>query len=126
MTVDDSAEYRILVVDDNDSICKLLTFLLKQEGFQVQTALDGETAYQLLSTQSFHILIVDFFLPDMHGDAIIEVARQRLPAIKTVMISSHPNIMERAKACQVDLAYIKGDSLMPLCDQVVSLAASIR
>ena len=125
MSVLNNSGLNILVIDDNESICKLLAFLLGQEGFRMETALDGETAHRLLADQAFHILIVDLHLPDMYGDTLISFARERFPAVKTILISSHPDVMERAKACAADLVYVKGDSVITLCEQVVALAATI-
>ena len=125
MILHNADRLRILVIDDNDSICKLLALLLQQEGFQVETALDGASAQHLLSSQSFHILIADLYLPDMRGDDLIERIRGQFPSIKTILISSHPDVMERAKACRADLGYVKGESVIALCGQVASLAATV-
>ena len=50
---------RVLIVDDEEAICKLISRLLEQEGFVPLVALDGKTALQQLRTASPDTMIVD-------------------------------------------------------------------
>jgi DNA-binding response OmpR family regulator len=83
----------ILVVDDEESIQKLLTYPLEREGFEVVQARDGEEALDRFQEGSFDLVVLDLALPRLDG---LEVCR-RLRASSTV-----PIIMLTARDDEVD------------------------
>jgi DNA-binding response OmpR family regulator len=84
---------RILVVDDEESILKVVDYALTQEGFEVHSARDHETAASLFAGVSPHLVILDIMLPGKSG---LEIARD-LRAVSNV-----PIIMLSARADEVD------------------------
>ena len=64
---------QVLIVDDEQAICQLISHLLEQEGLIPLVALDGKTALQQLRAASPDMLIVDLKLPDLDG---LEILRQ--------------------------------------------------
>jgi DNA-binding response OmpR family regulator len=83
----------ILVVDDEESIQKLLTYPLEREGFEVVQARDGEEALERFRERSFDLVVLDLALPKVDG---LEVCR-RLRAESTV-----PIIMLTARDDEID------------------------
>jgi DNA-binding response OmpR family regulator len=83
----------ILVVDDEESIQKLLTYPLEREGFEVVQARDGEEALDRFREGSFDLVVLDLALPKLDG---LEVCK-RLRATSTV-----PIIMLTARDDEVD------------------------
>src|SRR2546421_3042972 len=63
----------ILLVDDEDSIQKLLTYPLEREGFRVVPARDGEEALQRFAAEPFDLVVLDVMLPKLDG---LEVCRR--------------------------------------------------
>ena len=55
--------YQILVVDDDFSIVNIIETALKQTGYQVLTAHDGEAACQIVNTRHPHLIIMDVMMP---------------------------------------------------------------
>jgi DNA-binding response OmpR family regulator len=84
---------RILLVDDEQPVQKLLTFPLEKEGYEVVQAFDGQQALQAFDQQQFDLVVLDIMLPRMDG---LEVCR-RLRAKSRV-----PIIMLTAKAEEID------------------------
>ena len=84
---------KILVVDDEEAIQKLLRFPLEKEGYQVVQARDGQEALDAFGREPFDLVILDLMLPRIDGT---EVCR-RLRAQSTV-----PIIMLTAKADEFD------------------------
>jgi two-component system, OmpR family, response regulator len=84
---------KILVVDDEEAIQRLLRFPLEREGYQVVQARDGQEALDLFANDQFDLIILDLMLPGIDG---IEVCR-RLRAESVV-----PIIMLTAKADEFD------------------------
>ncbi|GAJ25882.1 alkaline phosphatase synthesis transcriptional regulatory protein PhoP [Liquorilactobacillus sucicola DSM 21376 = JCM 15457] len=72
---------KVLVVDDENAIVTLLKYNLEKAGYQVETAMDGETALKKGITRSFDFILLDLMLPQMDG---LEVTRRlRQEKIKT-------------------------------------------
>lgn len=64
---------KILVVDDEESIVTLLQFNLEKAGYEVNTAMDGATAFELAKNEKFDLIILDLMIPEMDG---LEVCKQ--------------------------------------------------
>ena len=64
---------RILLADDEASIQTLLTYPLRQDGYTVVSALDGEEALRAFATHNFNLVVLDLMLPKMNG---FEVCRR--------------------------------------------------
>lgn len=60
-------KFRILIVDDDPSIRQMLSLGLKQEGYNVQAAEDGEAALAIIPGFNPHIIILDLMMPVMDG-----------------------------------------------------------
>ncbi len=84
---------RILLVDDEEAIQKLLRFPLEKEGYHVVQARDGQDALDVFAREPFDLVILDLMLPKVDG---MEVCR-RLRANSTV-----PIIMLTAKGDEFD------------------------
>lgn len=59
--------YQILVVDDDFSIVNIIETALKQAGYQVLTAYNGEAACQIVNTRHPHLIIMDVMMPQCNG-----------------------------------------------------------
>ena len=87
------AEYRILVVDDEEPIAKILDFNLRKEGYDVIVANDGEKAVELAFSEDPDLILLDLMLPKKDG---MEVCRE-VRAQKNI-----PIIMLTAKNSEID------------------------
>ena len=74
---------KILIVDDEKLLVKGIKFNFEQEGFQVETAYDGEEALKLAKDNSIDIIILDLMLPKIDGLAVCQKIREfsRVPII---------------------------------------------
>ena len=84
---------RILLVDDEQPIQKLLSYPLEKDGYEVVPAHDGQEALQAFDQQPFDLVVLDIMLPKVDG---LEVCRQLRAR------SSVPIIMLTAKAEEID------------------------
>lgn len=66
---------RLLVVDDDIAMTKLLKTLLELEGFEVMTAVRGADAQHLAAATPPDLFLLDFHLPDMEGVELVQVLR---------------------------------------------------
>lgn len=68
--------YRILVVDDEESLCEILKFNLEREGYAVATALSAEEAL-MLDIKTFDLLILDIMMGELSGLGLARILRKR-------------------------------------------------
>jgi CheY-like chemotaxis protein len=76
--------YSILLVDDDESIHRVVGKALRERGYVVADAADGEIGYQMFSTQSFDAVITDGTMPRMTGEELarkIKAASPKTPVL---------------------------------------------
>ncbi|MCJ7732935.1 MAG: response regulator transcription factor [Anaerolineales bacterium] len=81
---------RILVVDDDRDIVRLVRSYLEKAGYQVLTAFDGESALQVLRAEKPQLLILDLMLPDRDGWDVARLVRgePQLAATPIIMLTA--------------------------------------
>ncbi|MBJ7343354.1 MAG: response regulator, partial [Solirubrobacteraceae bacterium] len=84
---------RILLVDDEQSIQELLSFPLRQDGYEVVQASDGREGLELFRESTFDLVVLDVMMPGMDGFELCQRLRTR---------STVPIIMLTAKSEEVD------------------------
>ena|SRR5690554_3133503 len=90
---------KVLVVDDEPNIVLSLEFLMQQAGFDVTTALDGESALALVNENPPDLVLLDISLPGISGFEVLEQLRNQ-PSFKRlpiVMLTAHGREVEREK-----------------------------
>src|SRR5208337_3080154 len=79
---------RILIVDDEQGICRLLSDVLGQEGFECSDTSDGRAALELLETQPFDAVISDLRMPGTSGLEILKEVREKHPQVAFLMATA--------------------------------------
>lgn len=93
---------RILVVDDEDAICGVLSASLKDEGYQVETAPDGMKALEVLATFKPNIVLLDIWMPgEIDGIEVLRRGRVNAPSAQFIMMSGHGTIETAVKATKL-------------------------
>jgi len=83
---------KILIIDDDLSICKILSKFLQKSGYEVATALSGKQALLLLKKQSFDLVVCDYNLGDINGLQILSKINELYPQSIVIFISGYGNI----------------------------------
>ncbi len=86
---------RILIVDDERSLCEYLAILLRREGFQPETALSVDSALEILSKEHFDLVLSDLMLGDRSGTELL-AALQRLPHPPRIIFMTAYGTVEKA------------------------------
>ena len=82
---------RILIIDDQDPIRRVLRDILENEKYQVDDAANGPTALQMLKEQEYDVVLCDIKMPDMDGIEVLEQVKA-LCDTPVIMISGHGTI----------------------------------
>ena len=89
-------EARILVVDDDDVVCRSCREVLAADGHEVYTAHTGEDALRKIENDDFDIALVDLKIPSYGGLNLVRAIRKASPQTEVVVITGYPSI-ENAK-----------------------------
>jgi two-component system KDP operon response regulator KdpE len=89
---------RVLVVDDEPPIRKLLRVGLSAHGYQILEAPNGKTALGLLRDQPPDLVILDLGLPDMQGHELLRMIRARNDNVPIVVLSSRDDEAGKVQA----------------------------
>ncbi|HTL70384.1 MAG TPA: response regulator [Candidatus Eisenbacteria bacterium] len=89
---------RILVIEDNEDICKLLHIRLENRGYDVTTAPDGQTGLERATLGMPDLIILDLFLPRLPGEEVCKAIREH----RNKAVSKIPIIMLTSKRSEVD------------------------
>jgi CheY-like chemotaxis protein len=68
----------VLVVDDNEATCTLITALLDRD-FEIETAADGDDAIDQLRTKNYAAILLDLRIPRVDGFAVLDFVRDQKP-----------------------------------------------
>lgn len=92
---------KILLVDDDVSVRRVLQFKLQKQGFSVSSAADGEAALEKLKSEPFDLLLSDIRMPKMSGLELMEQAKTIQPRIKVVLITAHAAVSQAVQAVKL-------------------------
>lgn len=88
---------RVLVVEDDVKTAAFITKGLKQEGFAVGHAADGEEGLQLATSEPYDVAVVDIMLPRLDGLSLIEKLRRKKILIPVIVLSAKNSVNDRVK-----------------------------
>lgn len=79
---------KILVVEDEPTLSRLLSYNLKQEGYEIKVVSDGGEGYHLAMKDRFDLMILDIMLPVMNGFEVLSKLRQKGNATPVVILTA--------------------------------------
>jgi len=91
---------RILVVEDGANIASFVVKGLKQEGYAVDHAPDGETGLALAGSTSYDAAIVDVMLPELDGLSLVKRLRAAKSDMPVLFLSARTSVDDRIKGLQ--------------------------
>lgn len=95
MNGEERALTKILVVDDESSIVTLLQFNIEKAGFDVVTAEDGRTGYELALSEKPDLIVLDLMLPEMDGIEVCKQLRQDKVETPILMLTAKDDELDK-------------------------------
>jgi DNA-binding response OmpR family regulator len=86
---------RILIIEDEGKIAAFLKRGLKEEGYAVDVAADGEQGHFLASTEEYDLIILDLILPGMDGISLCRKLRSEGNEVKILILSVRDKVKEK-------------------------------
>lgn len=84
--------YRILVIDDDEGIREVFSTILRQKGYEVDTAQNAREAIEKSRLNLYHLALVDIRLPDMEGTKLLEQLVDTTPKMKKIIVTGYPSL----------------------------------
>src|SRR5436190_5757265 len=94
------AQGSVLIIDDEAEIRESLQTLLEIEGYEVETAINGEDGLSRLGERPFDLVLLDLALPGRSGLDILPEIRAVDPQISVIMITAYGNVEDAVRAMQ--------------------------
>lgn len=91
---------RLLIVEDDIEIASFLEKGLKQEGFAVDHAGDGEEGLHMALTEPYDVMIIDIMLPKLDGLKIVEIIRQKRNNTPVLILSAKRSVGDKVRGIQ--------------------------
>ena len=115
---------RLLIVDDEKSICQMLEIAFRKQAHVVETVSTGQAAKEKIESQGYDLIISDIRMPDLSGIDLLEYANERRHPGYFILITAVPTMSTAIKALNLG-AYryvVKTDELVEELKLVVDRA----
>jgi|UniRef100_UPI00378427F5 two-component system copper resistance phosphate regulon response regulator CusR len=88
---------RLLVIEDEIKVARFIERGLREEGFTVETALDGESGLQKAQAGSFDLIILDVMLPERDGFSVLRELRASAMSTRVLMLTARDGVGDRVQ-----------------------------
>ena len=89
---------RILIVDDDEDICKTLSLILQEEGYETDIANTGREAIKKSRENFYNVALLDIKLPDVEGTELLTKMRETSPKMIKIMVTGYPALKNAVEA----------------------------
>ena len=94
----DPKQVRILIVDDDETICKSITTALEEEGYIADAAENGQAAIRRSENNVYNVALIDIRLPDMDGVQLLTSLKETTPKMVKIIITGYPTLQNAVDA----------------------------
>lgn len=91
-------KYKILLVDDDETIRTTMIAILEDEGYDVDSAPNGKEAIKKTQEQTYNLALLDIRLPDMEGVELLGRMKDSIPRMRKIMVTGFPSLQNAVEA----------------------------
>jgi two-component system alkaline phosphatase synthesis response regulator PhoP len=113
--------YKVLIVEDEPAIARVLDLKLKQIGIDTKVVNDGGLALDILNNENFDCVLLDLILPGADGFTILEAIREKSKETKVIIMTNlgQPEDRIRVEKLGITAYYVKSEvSISQLAESV--------
>jgi DNA-binding NtrC family response regulator len=92
---------KILVVDDEATVCRSIRKALAQDDYEIDIALSGEEGLKLETEKKYDVIIVDLMMPGLNGMDLLKSVKAISPSVQVIMITGYPTMKNTLQAMQM-------------------------
>jgi two-component system response regulator GlrR len=116
---------KLLIIDDDLSILRVLKMRLESEGYQVEAASDIEMAKDLVLRNEYEAVLLDMKLPGGNGIALMKSIHEKEPDLPVIILTAYGSIASAIKAMQQG-AYIYLNKPFDYCELLFQIRNGIE
>jgi DNA-binding NtrC family response regulator len=97
---------RVLLVDDEEEYLEIMSERMRARDIEVTTTTSARKALDMINTESYDAVIMDFMMPEMNGIEALKVIKEKNPEIQIILLTGHATVektVEAMKAGAMDL-----------------------
>jgi len=92
---------KVLLIDDDMNLCKVLAYQLQKSGYQVSMAKNGGEGLSLFFDNDYDIVITDIQMPDISGINVLRKIRKENETVIIIIITAHGSVENAIEACKL-------------------------
>ncbi|MDH3393732.1 MAG: response regulator [Desulfobulbaceae bacterium] len=96
-------KHSIMIIDDEKIVGDMARLSLEQEGYEVETFLDGSTALDRLKEKSFRVVVTDLKMKGVDGLEVLRTVKKLYPETVVIMITAFANLDVAIEALRDDV-----------------------
>ncbi|MEW6195807.1 MAG: sigma-54 dependent transcriptional regulator [Bacteroidota bacterium] len=85
-------DIKILIADDDETLCYLLKEELVNEGYSVDTVYDGKDAIENIKKRPYDILLLDLEMREVHGEKVLNFVKDNHPSIQVIVLTAKSDV----------------------------------
>jgi DNA-binding NtrC family response regulator len=97
-------ETKVLVIDDEKTVCNSCRKILKGEGYKVDVAFSGEEALKKLKDNGFDVVLTDWKMPRMDGLEVTRRIKEEKPNVVVIVITGYPSLDNTIEAIRAGVS----------------------
>jgi EAL domain-containing protein (putative c-di-GMP-specific phosphodiesterase class I) len=118
---------RVLIIDDDATIRTTYRRVLRNFGYDINTAADGQGAIEQLGTSSFDVVLCDIAMPGINGLELLRAVRDRDLDVPVILMTGEPNMESAVEAVEYGaLQYLIKPIALPKLKEVMHRAVSLN
>jgi len=97
---------KILIIDDEESVLEMYKMKLEMEGFEVQTAADGERGIEMAKKEKPKVILLDIIMPKLNGFDVLKILKENKETqnIPVFLLTNLPKEAGEKKSKELDMA----------------------
>lgn len=98
-----TGKIKILVIDDDKTLCENFRDILEEDGYEVLTAQTKFSALKIIAKTYVDLILVDIRLPDGNGLEVIKMAKEKIPYVKPIVITAYATLENAVEAIKTGI-----------------------
>jgi two-component system, NtrC family, response regulator AtoC len=113
----------VLIVDDEEQLCRIIAHKLNKAGFRTYQAHNGQSALNMVKKEEIDVVILDYMLSDMTGIDVLQKIKEENEQISIIMLTAYGNIENAVKAMKMGaFDYVNKPAELEILQEIVKKA----
>jgi DNA-binding response OmpR family regulator len=87
-----AGEIHILIIDDDQAVCRLMVAALGRDGFQIDVVSQSAEVEQRLRARPYHLILLDYVLPGLKAEQVLEWVKEHQPDAAIIVVTGYPSV----------------------------------